>query len=134
MTDRPRTRGQGADRGWPIARALGSAWIASAARAADVSRGPELVGHTDWAAKHLRFDEQLRPTALYDWDSVTTGTETMFVGTADGVYLSQASMRTFIDWSEGLPAARRIVALGAVDNAVYGITFGGEIWRRAYPE
>lgn len=58
---------------------------------------------------------------------------TMFVGTADGVYLSQADMRTFVDWSEGLPAARHIVALGAVDNAVYAITFGGEIWRRAYP-
>jgi len=66
------------------ATAAGAEWIdeiACAARAVDVV-GPELVGHTDWAAKHVRFDEALRPTALYDWDSVTTGSETMLVGTA----------------------------------------------------
>jgi len=59
---------------------------------------------------------------------------TIFVGTMDGVYLSKDSAQSFVDWSEGLPVARRIVALGAVDHAAYAVTFGGEVWRRAYPE
>ena len=65
------------------ATAAGAEWIDEIGRASlRADDGPELVGHTDWAAKHIRFDHDLRPTALYDWDSVTTGTETMFVGTA----------------------------------------------------
>jgi hypothetical protein len=56
---------------------------------------------------------------------------TIFVGTTDGVYVSHAGSKAF-EWSEGLPAASRIVALGAIDNAIYAITFGGAVWRRAY--
>ncbi len=48
--------------------------------------GVEVVGHTDWAAKHLRFDDSLEPTALYDWDSVTTDLEPRLVGTAAGSF------------------------------------------------
>ena len=52
---------------------------------------------------------------------------TVFVGTAEGVYLGAQS---FIEWNEGLPSGCRIVALGATDDAVYAISFGGEVWRR----
>lgn len=44
--------------------------------------GSETVGHHDWSAKHLRFDDRLSLTALYDWDSVTTDLEPAHVGTA----------------------------------------------------
>jgi phosphotransferase family enzyme len=72
------------------ATAAGAEWIdeigAAARRVADRPIGAEVVGHTDWSAKHLRFDAQLRATALYDWDSVTTGREPELVGTAAGSF------------------------------------------------
>jgi hypothetical protein len=67
------------------ATAAGAEWIDELARAALDGRdrcGREVVGHTDWSAKHVRFDESLRPTALYDWDSVTVDREPVIVGTA----------------------------------------------------
>jgi hypothetical protein len=84
---------------WPVphnalfdfdATTTGAAWIDDIARAAkplgrgDIGR--EVVGHTDWSAKHLRFDGGLRPTALYDWDSVTVDREPSHVGTAAGSF------------------------------------------------
>src|SRR5665213_1975902 len=72
------------------APASGAEWIdeiATAARAiADRRVGTELVGHTDWSAKHLRFSPQLELTVLYDWDSVTTDLEPSLVGTAAGSF------------------------------------------------
>lgn len=44
--------------------------------------GSIVVGHQDWASKHVRFSSKLELTALYDWDSVTTGHEASFVGSA----------------------------------------------------
>lgn len=70
------------------ATAAGAEWIdeiGRAARRVDVV-GSEVVGHTDWSAKHLRFDDALRITALYDWDSVTTDFEPVLVGTAAGSF------------------------------------------------
>lgn len=68
------------------ATTAGAEWIdeiATAARAVtDRCVGAELVGHTDWSAKHLRFSPQLELRALYDWDSVTTDLEPSLVGTA----------------------------------------------------
>jgi hypothetical protein len=68
------------------ATAAGAEWIdeiATAARAiTDRGVGAELVGHTDWSAKHLRFSPRLELMALYDWDSVTTDLEPSLVGTA----------------------------------------------------
>ncbi|MBV9896784.1 MAG: hypothetical protein JO020_21695 [Chloroflexi bacterium] len=57
----------------------------------------------------------------------------IFLGTAGGVCLSQDGAQTFVDWSEGLPAGCRVVALGALDDGVYAITFGGQVWRRKPP-
>ena len=67
------------------ATAAGAEWVDELARAAVAASEPcgrEVVGHTDWSAKHLRFDESLRPTALYDWDSITVDREPVVVGTA----------------------------------------------------
>jgi hypothetical protein len=62
----------------------GAEWIDEVgARAAGVPRlGLEVVGHLDWAAKHVRFDPELRATAVYDWDSVTTELEPVVAGQA----------------------------------------------------
>jgi Phosphotransferase enzyme family len=72
------------------ATARGAEWIdeiAVAARAVtDIPVGREVVGHSDWSVKHLRFDHELRPTALYDWDSVTVDSEPLLVGTAAGSF------------------------------------------------
>ncbi|MDP9284339.1 MAG: phosphotransferase [Actinomycetota bacterium] len=90
----------GTDGLWPVphnalfdfeATKQGAEWIDEIARAAkvrsrDTEIGVELVGHTDWSAKHLRFDERLEPTVLYDWDSVTTDREPNLVGTAAGSF------------------------------------------------
>jgi hypothetical protein len=70
------------------ASAAGAEWIDEIGRAARRVHavGSEAVGHTDWAAKHLRFDDALHITALYDWDSVTTDLEPLLVGTAAGSF------------------------------------------------
>lgn len=62
----------------------GAEWIDDIARAARnvPDAGRDVVGHTDWSAKHLRFDDDLNATAIYDWDSVTTDPEPSLVGTA----------------------------------------------------
>ena len=69
--------------------AVGAEWIDEVgARAAAVERvGREVVGHLDWAAKHVRFDAELRPTAVYDWDSVTTELEPVVAGQAAGSFM-----------------------------------------------
>jgi hypothetical protein len=89
----------GAEALWPVphnalfdfdATSEGAEWIDEIARAAkrlrDACQAPEVVGHTDWSAKHLRFDERLQPTAVYDWDSVDTQPEPLLVGNAAGSF------------------------------------------------
>jgi hypothetical protein len=70
------------------ATAAGAEWIDEIARAARSvpAVGRRVVGHTDWAAKHVRFDPGLRPTAVYDWDSVDTELEPLLVGGAAGSF------------------------------------------------
>jgi hypothetical protein len=83
------------------ATAPGAEWIdeiAAAARAiADRRAGKEVVGHTDWSVKHLRFSPQLEATALYDWDSVTTDLEPNLVGTAAGSFTYTEELEHEID-------------------------------------
>jgi hypothetical protein len=70
------------------ATAAGAEWIDEIGHAARSLQavGSEAVGHTDWSAKHLRFDDALQVTAVYDWDSVTTDLEPVLVGTAAGSF------------------------------------------------
>jgi phosphotransferase family enzyme len=83
------------------ATSSGAEWIdeiGAAARAvADLGAGSEVVGHTDWSAKHLRFDPALRLTAVYDWDSVTTDLEPDLVGTAAGSFTYTEELDEEID-------------------------------------
>lgn len=68
------------------ASVAGAEWIDEVGRRSLLKRvGREVVGHTDWAAKHLRFDADLRVTAVYDWD-LTTETEPIVAGTAAGSF------------------------------------------------
>jgi hypothetical protein len=77
---------------WPVphnvlfdfeATAQGAEWIDEIAERAkplrDARVGRLVIGHGDWTVKHFRFDE-LSPTIIYDWDSLNTDFETVFVG------------------------------------------------------
>jgi hypothetical protein len=79
---------------WPVphnvlfdfeATAAGAEWIDEIAREAkplrDAGAGELVIGHGDWTVKHFRF-AGLRPTIVYDWDSLNTDYETVFVGLA----------------------------------------------------
>lgn len=81
------------------ATAAGAEWIDEIGRAARRVHavGSEAVGHTDWSAKHLRFDDALQVTALYDWDSVTTDLEPVLVGTAAGSFTYTEELEHPID-------------------------------------
>lgn len=83
------------------ATTAGAGWIdeiaAAAREVADLAVGAEVVGHTDWSAKHLRFDRELRLTALYDWDSVTVGREPELAGTAAGSFTYTEELEEEID-------------------------------------
>jgi hypothetical protein len=98
----------GAEALWPVphnalfdfdATSEGAEWIDEIGRAAkslrDTYEAPKVVGHTDWSAKHLRFDELLQPTALYDWDSVDTQPEPLLVGNAAGSFTYTEELEVF---------------------------------------
>jgi hypothetical protein len=81
------------------ATTAGADWIDEIGRVARrvAAVGSEVVGHTDWSAKHLRFDDRLQLTALYDWDSMTTDRETVLVGTAAGSFTYTEELAQPID-------------------------------------
>jgi hypothetical protein len=81
------------------ATAAGAEWIDEIARAARRVHpvGSQAIGHTDWSAKHLRFDDALQVTALYDWDSMTTDLEPVLVGTAAGSFTYTEELEHPID-------------------------------------
>jgi hypothetical protein len=74
---------------WPIfdfeATTAGAEWIdeiATQARAIrDANAARIVIGHGDWSVKHFRFDG-LKPTVIYDWDSLNADFEAVFVGGA----------------------------------------------------
>jgi hypothetical protein len=120
----------------------GAEWIDDIARTAkrvrDSGDGVEIVGHTDWSAKHLRFDADLHVTALYDWDSVTTDLEPLLVGNAAGsfTYTEELSHEVF-RW----PSAEESVAFMDDYEAARGTPFnagerrsarGACVYLRAY--
>jgi hypothetical protein len=83
---------------WPIphnvlfdfeATAEGAEWIDEFAGAAkplrDARAGRLVIGHGDWTVKHFRFDG-LRPTVIYDWDSLNTDFESVFVGSSAATF------------------------------------------------
>jgi hypothetical protein len=71
------------------ATAKGAEWIDEIAGAAkplrDARAGRLVIGHGDWTVKHFRFDG-LRPTVVYDWDSLNTDFESVFVGNSAATF------------------------------------------------
>jgi hypothetical protein len=87
------------DRLWPLphnvlfdfeATGRGAEWIDEIAQTAkqqrDAHSGRLVIGHHDWVVKHFRFDNRLRPTVIYDWDSLSSDLETSFVGEAASTF------------------------------------------------
>ena len=71
------------------ATSSGAEWIdeiAVRAKPLQESRvGALVIGHGDWTVTHFRF-EGLSPTVVYDWDSLNTDFETVFVGGAAATF------------------------------------------------
>jgi hypothetical protein len=117
----------------------GGEWIDEIARAAkrhrDARTGPLVIGHGDWSVQHFRFDG-LEPTVIYDWDSLNTDHETVFVGLAAATFTynqhlpvepwpSVDEAQAFLDDYERArdvpftPAERRAVQAAAVYSRAY---------------
>lgn len=132
----------GDDALWPMphnvlfdfeATEAGAEWIDDIALAAKAARdsgdGVEVVGHTDWSVKHLRFDADLQVTAVYDWDSVTTDLEPLLVGNAAGSFTYTEELPYEISlW----PSAQESVAFMSEYEAERGAPFTVEERRSAY--
>jgi hypothetical protein len=71
------------------ATAAGAEWIDEIARAAKEARdggaGEVVIGHADWTVKHIRFDG-LRPTVVYDWDSLSADYEPVHAGNSAATF------------------------------------------------
>ena len=71
------------------ATADGAGWIDEIAAAArdrrEAGHGDLVIGHHDWTVKHVRFDG-LRPTVVYDWDSLSANLEPCFAGNAAATF------------------------------------------------
>ena len=67
------------------ATTAGAEWIDEIGGAAKARRdrggGDLVIAHHDWTAKHVRW-AGIRPTVVYDWDSMSIGYEPVFVGEA----------------------------------------------------
>jgi hypothetical protein len=111
----------------------GAEWIDDIARAVKPMResghGTEVVGHTDWSAKHLRFDGALQLTAVYDWDSVNTDLEPVLVGNAAGsfTYTEELPCEVFL-W----PSAEESIAFMDEYEASRGVPFTSAERRSAH--
>jgi hypothetical protein len=65
------------------ATSAGAEWIDDLAREARprMDSGPVVVGHTDWRAENMRFEDG-RVSAVYDWESLRRLPEPVLVGGA----------------------------------------------------
>jgi hypothetical protein len=121
------------------ATGAGAEWIDEIARKAkplrDARVGELVIGHGDWTVKHFRFDG-LRPTVVYDWDSLYTDFETVYVGGSAATFTytehfpvhlwpTAAEARAFFDDYDRArgaalaPAERAAAQAAAVYNRAY---------------
>jgi hypothetical protein len=70
----------------------GPAWLEVAAirirRRLSADRGPRRIGHGDWEAHNLGWEDD-RPTVVYDWDSLVIRSEPALAGAAATVFPSR---------------------------------------------
>ena len=101
----------------------GAEWIDRLARAANeqvdnLAGGADVVGHSDYRVEHLLFTEG-RVTAVYDWDSLGVGPESIVVASAAQAFTA--------DWSkEGyrcVPTLKESTAFIADYEAARGASF-----------
>ena len=120
----------------------GAAWIERLARAADeqldaLAGGPDVIGHFDYKAEHLRFAGGA-VSAVYDWDSLGVGPEPLLVAFAayaftadwsrDGhrcVPTLDESLAFIADYEAArgapfTPEQRRMTSAGLVAATAYG--------------
>lgn len=117
----------------------GAGWIDEIAAAArnrrDAGPGELVIGHHDWTVQHVRFGG-LRPTVVYDWDSLSTALEPHFAGDAAArftytehlpveLWPTVEEARAFIDDYERVrgrpftPAERQTASAAAVYTRAY---------------
>lgn len=77
------------------ATAAGATWMEEIAREARVTQSdeddtPNVVGHFDWRAEHLRF-EAGRVVTSFDWDSLHLERESVMAGAAAHAFTADAS-------------------------------------------
>jgi hypothetical protein len=83
------------------ANAAGAEWIDRiAAQAKPVAAQPGkrmMIGRHDWSAKHFRFQAN-SIAAVYDWDSLDTGSETVIVGNAAMTFTTRFDLPDLKRW------------------------------------
>jgi hypothetical protein len=108
------------------ATAEGAEWIDEIARTAkpmrDAAIGRLVVGHTDWSIKHVRWDDDLRATAVYDWDSLDTQAEPSIVGTSAASFTYTEEVPVSSKW----PAPEESLAFIADYESARGEPFTDE--------
>ncbi len=125
--DRPYFPGSGGPL-WPTphnvlfdfeATSVGADWIdelaADAQRIRNEAIGCEVVGHGDWSVKHFRLDG-VRPTVVYDWDSLGPDREPNVLGDAAATFTYTEELPV-----ELLPDADETLAFVAEYEAARGI-------------
>jgi len=118
------------------ATAAGAEWIDAIARDAlavlDTEDAPEVLAHTDWSARNVRFGSASL-VAVYDWESVSLTTEARAVGVAAATWRSLGELHdpgptveeidAYLDaYAEARPLSaeqRRIAAAKVVHGLAY---------------
>jgi aminoglycoside phosphotransferase (APT) family kinase protein len=133
---------------WPVphnvlfdfaATARGAEWIDDIARAAkerrDAPAGRDVIGHGDWSVSHFRFDG-LRPTVIYDWDSLTADRETLLVGLAAATFTYtehlDVDLLTSVEESRAFVAEYETARGTSFDDAERRACAGSIVYAKAY--
>jgi hypothetical protein len=101
------------------ATAAGAEYIDDVARAAtaqvarNLEAGELVLGHADWRAEHVRFatlGDDVRITAIYDWDSLQKRREPALVGVISSAFCANWAGRDKVALAPTLDEARAFVA------------------------
>ncbi|HEY2074561.1 MAG TPA: hypothetical protein VGG88_13370 [Gaiellaceae bacterium] len=117
------------------ATTAGADWIDEIARAArerrDVGSGPVVIAHHDWVAKHVRFAD-IKPTAVYDWDSMSIDFEAVFVGSAAAHFTWDVEPLPTVDESSIFIAEYERARPSPFTRGEHGVVAAAAVYGRAY--